>query len=152
MNNTLLSFENIHINNELMNEIWSFNPQQLESYSDIQISKYTIALAQYLVYFTSQKNITKAILTRKKKDLDCIVTVSLDKELLKKYKTKKEAAEYLVTVDPNFYKLDIEVTDLQEELIRIEGIDTSISEFIATFKREVGRREKELQSTKWERH
>lgn len=152
MNNTLLSFENVVINNDLMNEIWSFNPQQLESYSDIQISKYTIALAQYLIYFTSQRNITKAILTRKKKDLDCMVTVALDKELLKRYKTKKEAAEYLVTADAGFYSLDKEVTDLQEELIRLEGIDTSISEFIATFKREVGRREKELQAVKWERH
>ena len=150
-NSTLLSFEHICINSELMNEIWSFDPNKLESYSDIQISKYTIALAQYLVYFTSQRNITKAVLTKKKKDLDSLLTISLDKELLKKYKTKKDAAEYMILTNKDFYGLDKEICELQEELIRIDGIDSSISEFIATFKRDTTRREIELQTVKWER-
>jgi len=40
---------------------------------------------------------------------------------------------------------------LQDELLLLEGIDKTISELIATFKRELTRRENELYATRQER-
>jgi len=151
MSTTLFSFTNIKLDSGLMDEIWSFNPRNLESLEDITVSKYSIALAQYLIYFTSQYNNTKAELMNKKRIFDASVGIAMDKDLLKKYKTKKDAVDFLVSTNPELSKLNDEINVLQDELIKLDGIDRSISEFIATFKRELTRREKELFTTRQER-
>ena len=44
-----------------------------------------------------------------------------------------------------------EIEDLKLELIKTEGIDKAINEYIATFKKELSRREQELFATRAER-
>ena len=151
MNTTLFSFNNIKLDSGLMDEIWSFSPRNLESIDDITVSKYSIALAQYMIYFTSQYNNTKANLTNKKRTFDASIAIFIDADLLKKYKAKKDAVDFLVSTNPDLGRLNDEINILQDELIKLDGIDRSISELIATFKRELTRREKELFATRQER-
>jgi len=152
INSTLFSFENINIDEGLMNEIWRFNPNTLDSLTDITVSKYSIALAQYLIYFTSERNKTKAIVAKKKMFLDSSLSIAMDKDILKRYSTKKDATAFIVSTNRDFAVIDQQIEDLQEELTRLDGMDKSISELIATFKRELTRREKELFAIRQERH
>lgn len=152
MDPTLFSFRNIQINSGLMDEIWQFDPHSLGSLDDLTVSKYSIALAQYLVFFTFQRNQTKAILMDKKRFIETSIVISMDKEVLKKYKTKASATEFIISTNAELSLLNDEVNNLSDELVRLEGIDKSISELIATFKRELTRREKELFATRQERH
>lgn len=147
----LFSFENVDIDEGLISEIWKFNPANLESLADITVSKYSIALAQYLIYFTCERNRTKAEVARKKMFLDTSISIAMDKAILKKYSTRKDAIAFIVSTNQDFSIIDKEIEDLQEELIRLDGMDKSISELIATFKRELSRREKELFATRQER-
>lgn len=151
MDPTLLSFSNVYVNDSLLNQVWSFNPERLETYADVTISKYCIVLAQYLVYFTSRKNITKAELIQKKRELDRSVAIQLTKDVLKMYSAKKDAVDFVIATTPSLFTLSTIIDDLQVELVRIEGVETSIGEYIATFKREMTRREKELQTARYER-
>jgi hypothetical protein len=151
MDTTLFSFSNVKINKDLMNEIWAFDPNTLGSLDSLTISKYSMALAQYLVYFTYQVNQTKAILMDKRRFFDSSIVISLNKDILKEYKTKTAATEYLISTNHDLGQLHQEIGNLQNELARLEGMDRSISEFIATFKRELTRREKELFTTRQER-
>jgi len=151
MDEGIYSFSKITINKNLLDEIWSFDPMSLDSLDASTISKYAIALSQYLVYYRWEVNKTKAELSKKRRLFDSSLTLSLDEADLKKYKTKKAASEYLINTNTDLSKLDEEIDILQSELIMLEGIDKSISEYIATFKRELTRREQELFTIRAER-
>lgn len=152
MDSTLFSFSNIKIDDNFLQHIWTFSPALLSTIDSLTVSQYSIALAQYLVYFTFQKNQTKADLSAKKRLFDSSVLLALNKEVLKQHHTKTAAVAFLICTNAELSQLDIEIHDLQYELIRLEGMDKSISEYIATFKRELTRREKELQVTRQERY
>jgi len=150
MDEGLHSYRNVQINTNFLNEIWTFDPNTLESKNTITISKYSIALAQYLVYFRSEFNKSKAILVKKKRLLESSLIISIG-GVDKKFKTKKETVEYLLSTVPDLTRLEEEISLLQEELNHLEGIDKATSEYIATFKRELTRREKELLTIRSER-
>lgn len=152
MDNGLYSYRNVQINKNFLDEVWKFDPMTLESKDTLTISKYSIALAQYLVFFRSEFNKSKAMLVKKKRLLEASLIIATgNKDIQKKFKTKKEAVEYLLSTVPELTKLDEETTVLQEELNHLDGIDKATSEYIATFKRELTRREKELLTIRSER-
>jgi len=151
MNNGLYSFRKIEINQGFLDTIWKFNPMTLGSLDDLTISQYSIALAQYLIFFRSELNQSKAIIVKKKKLLDTSISIATTEKLLKKYKTKIATTEYLTTTLPELSKLSEEISQLQFEITHLDGVDKSISEYIATFKRELGRREKEIFAIRAER-
>jgi hypothetical protein len=151
MDNGLYSFRKIEINHSFLDTIWKFNPMTLGSLDDLTVSKYSIALAQYLIFFKSELNQTKASIVKKKKFLDTSVSIAMTDKLIKQYKTKVATTEYLITTLPELSKLSEEISELQSEVTHLDGVDKSISEYIATFKRELGRREKEIFAIRAER-
>ena len=152
MDSTLFSFNNIQINDKFLQNIWTFDPNKLSSIDSLTVSQYSIALAQYLIYFTFQRNQTKADMNAQKRLFDSSVLLALNKEVLKQYSTKTAAVEFLICTNEELSQLNTEIHNFQHELTRLEGMDKSISEYIATFKRELTRREKELQMTRQERY
>lgn len=152
MDNSVLSFNKVIVNQNLLDEIWRFNPNTLDSLSTETVSKYSLALAQYLIFFKAEQNKTKAQLVKKKRFFESSILMCLStSDIPKEYKTKAEKVEYLVNTTAELSKVTEDINNLDEELIRIEGVDKSIVEFIATFKRELGRREQELFTTRRER-
>jgi len=151
MDSGIYSFSNIKINKSLLDEIWNFNPETLSSLDGITVSKYSLALAQYLIYYRNEVNKTKAIVVKKKKSLDASLSMSLDADMIKKFKTKSAAEDYLINTNSDLTTVSKEIEALEEELIKVDGIDKSISEYIATFKRELSRREQELFTIRAER-
>lgn len=153
MDNDMMGFTKIQINHSLLEEVWKFDPRKLDDIKGITLSSYSIVLAQYLIYFTYQRNIVKADVHRLNKMVDRTVSsiLSKDKNLLKEYKTKSSVVDFLITT--NSYLMDIQskLDILNMELIHIEGMDKTISELIATIKRELTRRENELYSVRMER-
>ncbi len=91
MDKEVLYFQNMKPSDELIEEIFNYDVRTLETTNDITLSKYAIALAQYLVYFKSQTNRTKVDSGRKKRVLDSGVNQLITKEVLREYKTKADA-------------------------------------------------------------
>jgi len=151
MGQAITSFQNIKINNTLVDEIWNFNPRSLNNLDGVTISMYSIALAQFLIYFKSEQNQTKAEIAKKNKLFESSIAIVLDKEVLKQYKTKSAATDYLISTNVDLSRLNDQIDELKLELIKLDGIDKTISEYIATFKRELTRRENELYAIRAER-
>jgi hypothetical protein len=153
MDQDVLSFEKIRINHDLLEEVWTLDPRQLEHIKGHVLSSYAIALAQYLVYFTYQRNMSKAEQHKKNKYMErkTSLMLSSDPDLLKKYKTKAAAKDFLVSTDEDLMLVQTSLDALYEELMWIEGMDKVISELIATIKRELTRRENELYQVRMER-
>ena len=153
MDTDMLSFTKIKVNHDLLDEVWKFDPRKLDDINGITLSSYSIVLAQYLVYFTYQRNIVKAEVHRLNKMMDRIVSLMLskDKQLLKDHKTKSSVADFLVSTDPYLMETQSKLDTAIMELMHIEGIDKTVSELIATIKRELTRRENELYTVRMER-
>ena len=153
MDTDMMSFTKVQINNDLLDEIWAFDARKLDNVKGALLSTYNIALAQYLIYFTYQRNIAKAEVYRLNKLIDRTVSLILtaDKDLLKKHKTKVSVVDYLVSTDVNLMEIQSKLDVLTSELSHVDGIDKSISELIATIKRELTRRENELFEVRQER-
>ena len=153
MDKDMLSFTKIKVNHDLLEEVWKFDPRRLDDISGTVLSSYSIVLAQYLIYFTYQRNIVKADVHRLNKMVDRTVSLILskDRNLLKEYKTKSSAHDFLISTDSYLMGEQSKLDTLNMELMRIDGIDKTISELIATIKRELTRRENELYAVRMER-
>ena len=152
MENDVLSFTQIKVNKGLLEEIWQFDPRQLEHIDGGKLSSYALALSQYLVYFTYQRNLAKAERHKLNKYIDRTVSLTvLSPEETKKFKTKAAATDYIISINESLMAAQTKLDTLYEELIYIEGMDKVISELIATIKRELTRRENELYQVRMER-
>ena len=151
MDEGIYSYTNIKINKSFLDQIWNFDPLTLSSLDGLTVSQYSIALAQYLIYYRHEVNKTKAELAKKKKALESSLSMVLDAEIIKKFKTRTAAEDYLINTSPELGDAAKDIDNLQEELIKVDGIDKSVSEYIATFKRELTRREQELFTIRAER-
>ena len=133
-------------NNILMEEIFSFNPQALEQISSADISRYTIGLAQFLIYFTSQTNASKVKLMQKKHLLERKLNMSEVKA-----KAKAEKLIKLGEMDATVKRLVEDIEILEYELKLTENLEKYYVELINAFKRELNRREFEYKLVKTER-
>ena len=152
MDQGILSFRRVHPDRDFIDEIFTFNVRNLESTPGVDISKYTIALAQWLVYYKSETNQTKVLLLKKQRILDGAVSQLLTTEILKTYKTKSAATDHIISSTQNLNTMQTEIYAIKDELMLLEGVDKTISELIAAFKRELTRRENELYSVRRERN
>lgn len=147
----VLSFTQVRVNHDLLSEVWGLDARTLDTIDGSVLSMYAVTLAQYLIYFTYQRNLTKVEIHRKNKFIERTLSLSMRKELIKQYGTKAAASDYLITNDENLIAIQSALDDLQEELLKIDGMDKVISELIATIKRELTRRENELYEIRRER-
>jgi hypothetical protein len=155
MNKDVLSFTNIKVNHELLDKIWKLDPKLLDHIDGAELSSYALCLAQYLVYFTYQRNLSKAEQHRLTKYIDrtvsIILTTNNDNAEYKKFKTKAAAADFIISTNLELMDAQTKLEGIQRELTQVEGMDKVVSELIATIKRELTRRENELYQVRVER-
>jgi len=145
-------FERVKPEMDFINEILTFDARKLDVLNGSTISKYAVALAQYLVYFRSEVNKAKVGIHQKQRALDSGIDLVLTKDVLKQYKTKANAVGYIVSTSKNLGQIKRDIDMLKEELMRVDGVDKMISDLIATLKRELTRRENELYTVRKERY
>ncbi len=144
-------FENLKIKKDYIEEVFQFDIRNLDATDGIEISKFCVALGQYLIYLKYQMNKTKVELTRKKRILDGVIIQRLTPDLIKKFGTKTNAVADIMKNSKSIGNLQAEIEPLQDELMLLDGVDRTISELIAVFKRELTRRENELYTIRQER-
>jgi hypothetical protein len=152
MDKGILSYEKIRPNQDLIDEIWNFDVKNLDAISDLQISKYTIALGQWLIYYKAQTNIARTELNKNQSDLEFVVASVLTPEDVKRHGTKTAAVAYLLQTDSTISKMQEVINRTKGDLTRTDGIDKAVTELIAAFKRELSRRENELYTLRKERY
>jgi len=133
-------------NETLMDEIFEFDPRNLEATPSAKISEYTIGLSQFLIYFSSQINQTKVKLMQKNRAVDLAVNKS---EI--KGKTKAEIRQKVIDSDSELQQIDLDTHALEGEIKMTEGLEKYYVELINSFKRELTRREHEQQFSRDER-
>jgi len=140
----LVSFRKASPDPGLIDEIFAYDSRTLGQTNSQQVSQYIIALSQYLIYFKTKFNETKMFLTRNTRNLELKIIELTTDEDLKRFKTKKDLRFYVIHNKPELIEIRNNIEILQDEILLLEGIDKTISELIASFKRELTRRENEL--------
>jgi len=135
-------------NENLMEEVFNFDPRNLESVSSENISKYAIALAQFLIYFTSQINKSRVLLMQKRRFMDLSVKQS---EIAKGRLIKADYKRKVIDSSEELKQIEIDMEALESELIMVENVERGYIELINCFKRELTRREHELKFARDER-
>jgi len=133
-------------NQDLMDEIFTFDPRNIESTSSAKISEYTIGLAQFLIYFSSQINATKVKIMQKNRAIDLAVSKSDIKA-----KTKSEKRDKVIYGDESLKKIELELLAYESEIKMTENLEKYYIELINALKRELTRRETELKFIRSER-
>jgi hypothetical protein len=152
MDKELLSFKKVNPNKDLIDEIWAFDVRNLDSTPESTISKYIVALGQWLIYYRFQANKTKAEISKLQTDLEFLAAGWMTDEILKEHKTKTAAREYVIRGNADSSLMQDEVTQLKNDLMRVDGVDKAVTELIAAFKRELTRRSDELYTLRKERY
>jgi len=135
-------------NENLMDEIFAYDPRTLESTSSEDISRYAIGLAQFLIYFASQINKSKVLLMQKRKFMEMSVEES---GIAKGKLTKSQHKRAVIDSNEELKQIEIDIEALEQEIIMTENLEHYYIEWINTFKRELGRRENELKFARDER-
>lgn len=135
-------------NEALMEEIFNYDPRTLESTSGKDISKYTIGLAQFLIFFTSQINKSKVLLMQKRKFMETAVKQST---IVKGGLTKADYKRKVIEASEELQKVELDIEALEQEIVMTENLERYHIELINTFKRELTRREHELKFVRDER-
>ena len=148
MENDLLLYQKCKPASSIIEQVFSYDVRTLEQADDLFISKGVIALSQYLVYFKSQYNMTKSAVTNKERVMEGVLFSLITPAIIKEFKTKKDARASLVYTNQVLNTLQDEIDALQDELVLLDGVDKTIMELIAAFKRELTRRENELYQRK----
>ncbi len=144
MANDLQLYEPCRLDEIFVKQIFAYDARTLEQTDDLFISKCILGLSQYLVYFKSEYNKKLQQKSEKQRILEAALFQIVTPELIKQYKTKKDIRSDLVYTNPVLNKLQIDIEVLQDELFLLDGMDKTIQELIAAFKRELTRRENEL--------
>ncbi len=144
-------FKKIDPDVDFINDIFQFDVRNLESTDGVKVSQFCVALGQYLIFLRYQRNTTKIEIVRKKRTIDGVIANLLTPELVKVYKNKTNAVAHLMATVEQLINIQNEIEPLSDELLLLEGVDKSIHELIAAFKRELTRRDNELYQTRQER-
>lgn len=148
---TIFIYEKIKPSVDLVEEVFSYDFNTLDKLSGADISKFCAALAQYLVYLRYQRNKTKMDILKLKQQLDRSIFLMLDKETLKRFKTKSDAREYIISGNEALSKIRKDIDKLDYELILSKGMDKNILELINALKRELTRRSEEMDAVRLNR-
>ena len=137
---------NMPRNKELMDEIFEFDPRNLEATSAADVSKYTIGLAQFLIFFSSQINKTKVQLIQKNRVIDTYINQSDIKA-----KTKAEKRYKVIAASPELKQIELDIEALEGEIKMTDNLEKYYIELINAFKRELTRRDTERRFSRDER-
>ena len=138
--------DNMPKNEDIMDEIFAFDVRNLESTSAIKISQYVIGLSQFIIYFGSQVNKTRVSLMQKRDMIDSYINKSDIKA-----RTKGEKRQKVIEANAELKQIDIGIKLAEQELALVENKEKYFIELINAFKRELTRRDQELQLVRTER-
>jgi len=144
-------FDNLKVDKDYIAKVLQFDVRNLEGTNSMEISQFCIALGQYLIYLKYQTNKTRAEVSQKKRFLESVINQRLSPSIIQKFKTKTNAVDDIIKNSKTINNLQNDMTPLQDELLLLDGLDKSISELIAAFKRELTRRDNELYTVRQER-
>ena len=133
-------------NEELMEEIFAFDPRNLEATSAADVSKYTIGLAQFLIFFSSQINKTKVQLVQKNRVIDTYINQSDIKA-----RTKAEKRYKVIAASPELKQIELDIEAFESEIKMTDNLEKYYIELINAFKRELTRRDTERRFSRDER-
>jgi hypothetical protein len=133
-------------NEYLMDEIFAFDPRNLEATPSSKLSEYAIGLSQFLIYFSSQINATKVKLMQKNRTIDIAVAKSDIKG-----GTKAEKRQKVIDDSTELHQIDVDIHALEGEVRMTEGLEKYYVELINALKRELTRRDQELKFSRDER-
>jgi len=133
-------------NEGLMNEIFAFDPRNLEATSSANISKYAIGLAQFLIFFSSQINATRVKLIQKNRVIDTYINQSDIKA-----KTKAEKRYKVINENQELKQIENDIEALDAEIKMTDNLEKYYIELINAFKRELTRRDTERKFSRDER-
>jgi len=136
---------------DFIKQAFSLDVRRLESVPSADLSKYIIGLSQYLIYFRSQYNKVLVQIKQKQRFIEATVYQMLTKELLNEHKTKKDATEFIISSSPTLAQIREDLDILKDEELLMNGIDKTITELIVSLKREMTRREHEMDETRTSR-
>lgn len=134
-------------NETLMDEIFKFDPRNLESTSSAKLSEYAIGIMQFVVFLTSQINKSRVLLMQKGRLLELYVNKSTDI----KGGTKAERLNRIIVANPELKDTENEILMLEAELKLTENYDKYLVELANNIKRELTRREAEMKFVRDER-
>ncbi len=130
----------------LMDEIFVFDTRNLEATPSAKLSQFAIGIAQFLIFFSSQRNKTKVQLMQKNRVIDVYVNKS---EL--KGRTKVEKRQKVIEAHDELQAIEKGIEVLEYEIQMTEGQEKYYTELINSFKRELTRREFEMKFSRDER-
>jgi hypothetical protein len=130
----------------LMDEIFAFDPRNLEATESAKISQYAIGLSQFLVFFTSQINKSKVLLMQKERIVDSYVAQSDIKA-----KTVQEKRIKVIEASTELKIISDAIELLECEIQMTENLEKYYIELINSLKRELTRREVEQKFSRDER-
>jgi hypothetical protein len=130
----------------LMDEIFAFDPRNLEATESAKISQYAIGLSQFLVFFTSQINKSKVLLMQKEHIVDSYVAQSDIKA-----KTVQEKRIKVIEASAELKIISDAIELLECEIQMTENLEKYYIELINSLKRELTRREVEQKFSRDER-
>jgi len=136
--------QKIQLNESFVSQVFAYDVRTLGQTTGEFIAQSIIALSQYNIYFKNKSNEKKMHLSQKQRLIDSTLFHLITPEIVKEYKTKKDARMRLLLTDPTLNAIQLDIEVLQDELYLLDGMDKTISELIASFKRELTRRENEL--------
>jgi len=151
MDKGVLSFSEVKPDYDFIRQVFEMDVRTLDVIDGSELSQYALALSQYLIYFKYQQNQSKAGLFKLERELELATSQLLTSDIMKTYKTKGNAVAYITSNTKELYEKEQKIEELKMELMLLDGIDKTIQEYIATFKRELTRRENELWETRMER-
>lgn len=137
-------FKNMSIDKHYLQSILDLHPSTIPDVDSGELSSYTVQLAQYNIWRQYRVNELKVNLMRLERNMELALNLVLTKEVIKEYKSIKAAVSYLIASTSEFKKMDDEIFELKCVLELERDLDKGISELIASFKRELTRRENEL--------
>lgn len=144
MESGLLLVDNAKPNESFVAEVFKYDVRTLGQTTGEYIAQCVLALSQYNIYFKNTCNKKKVLLSQKQRLLESTLFHLITPSIIKEYKTKKDARMSLLLTDPTLNAIQLEIEVLQDELYLVDGMDKTISELTASFKRELTRRENEL--------
>ena len=133
-------------NEGLMDEVFAFDPRNLEATSSANISKYAIGLAQFLIFFSSQINATRVKLIQKNRVIDTYINQSDIKA-----KTKAEKRYKVINENQELKQIENDIEALDAEIKMTDNLEKYYIELINAFKRELTRRDTERKFSRDER-
>jgi hypothetical protein len=127
-----------------VSQVFEYDVRTLGQTTGEYIAQCIIALSQYNIYFKNKCNEKQVLLSQKERLIESTLFHLITPAIIKEFKTKKDARMSLLLTDPTLNAIQLEIEVLQDELYLLDGMDKTISELTASFKRELTRRENEL--------